>query len=139
MLTFTQLLDREYAKKDKRGWDTLYIAIDLHDTISPATYKTNDTLDMYPFCEDALILLSNRVDIKLILWTSSNPDYLSPHKALLEDKGIKFDYFNSNPECPTTETADFDSKFYMNVILDDKAGFDPHNDWVEIYDYFLMK
>jgi hypothetical protein len=48
--------------------------------------------------------------------------------------GLKFHHFNVNPGCPSNDLCDFKKKLYFNFLLDDKAGFDPHNDWREIYD-----
>jgi hypothetical protein len=43
--------------------------------------------------------------------------------------GIVIDYVNENPECVDTKLATFTDKFYFNVILDDKAGFEGDTDW----------
>jgi hypothetical protein len=38
-----------------------------------------------------------------------------------------------------SEFQDFVDKPYFNVLLDDKAGFDPDRDWVELLNYFKEK
>jgi hypothetical protein len=78
-------------------------------------------------------MLHKRSDTVLILWTSSYEKYVdSVRKKLQDNYGIKFDYFNENPECINTKTGCFDNKFYYNVLIDDKAGFNPESDWLEI-------
>jgi hypothetical protein len=140
MLTLTNIFDREYAKKDKREWEQIYVAIDFHDTILPASYSEHDSIDtMYTFAKEALSLMSMRKDCKLILWTSSDEEYIGKHISDMSIAGINFDYINENPECIDTKTGCFDDKFYFNVLLDDKAGFDGHNDWKEICQYFNSK
>ena len=43
---------------------------------------------------------------------------------------IKFDYLNENPECLTeSHQGDYSKKFYFNLLLDDRAGFDYTTDW----------
>lgn len=39
---------------------------------------------------------------------------------------------NSNPDEKDTKTGDFSKKFYFNILLDDRAGFQPETDWLEI-------
>ena len=56
----------------------------------------------------------------------------------LSEYNIKIDFFNNNPEAKNTEYGDFTVKPYYNILLDDKAGFDPEEDWRIIYN-FLKK
>jgi hypothetical protein len=50
----------------------------------------------------------------------------------MDKHDLQFHYVNHNPECPSDELCDFSKKFYMNILLDDKAGFDATTDWLEI-------
>jgi len=54
-------------------------------------------------------------------------------------ENIIFDYVNENPECPSTELADFSRKMYYNFLIDDKSGFDPETDWEIIYQFMKSK
>lgn len=45
------------------------------------------------------------------------------------------DFVNKNPEVVTNGYGDYSDKPYMNVILDDKAGFLPRKDWAKILRY----
>jgi hypothetical protein len=48
-------------------------------------------------------------------------------------------YINENPEISDDKGAFgcYDKKPYYNVLLDDKASFNPETDWKPIYDYFV--
>lgn len=118
---------KAYEEKYHRKWGVLYFAVDLHGTIIER--YTGDDLKIYPFAEQTLKVLSKRSDIALILFTSSYPDNLKPFYDWCTKKGIHFKYLNENPECPNNKTGDFSRKFYFNVLLDDRAGFDPDTDW----------
>lgn len=129
---------KAFETKKKRGWDTLYIAVDLHDTIVKSSYQKNEPIrEFYPDALETLRLLSARDAIVLILFTSSYGDYLEPYYSCFKKEGIKFSYLNENPECPSTNLGDFSKKFYYNILLDDKAGFDPETDWLKIQKIIL--
>jgi hypothetical protein len=49
-------------------------------------------------------------------------DWLASH-------GIHVDHYNCNPDEKNTPYADFSLKPYFNILIDDKAGFDPNTDW----------
>ena len=70
--------------------------------------------------------------MKLIMYTCSHPEEIEKYLELFESKGIKFNYVNENPEVSGTEYGDFTGKPYMNVLLEDKAGFDAEEDWKKI-------
>ena len=127
---------RAYRTKKKRGWDMLYIAVDLHDTITCNTYKRNELAKkiFFPQALETLRYLSSCKEITLILYTSSFPDYLESYYREMEKAGVHFKYLNSNPDCLSTDTGDFSNKFYFNIMLDDKAGLNPLKDWKKIYD-----
>ncbi|KKN04190.1 hypothetical protein LCGC14_1099810, partial [marine sediment metagenome] len=80
--------------------------------------------------------LSDREDIRLILYTSSYPDQRQNYIDQLAELGIEFDYINENPEIRSYEDFGYyEEKPYFDVYLDDKAGFDPEDEWVEIYEF----
>ena len=134
MKTLDAMIEDMYQKKSDRGWDTLYWLVDVHDTIIKSTYNVDEEFaETYPYCFAALRLISQQEHCKLVLWTSSYPKYAKSLMKWLKLYDINFDYFNENPECKNTKTGDFTSKIYANIILDDKAGFDPDNDWEIIF------
>jgi hypothetical protein len=119
-----------------RNWDTTYWAIDLHGTISRFNYS-NENLnpDYYPYAKKVLQILSKDKSIKLILYSCSYLDNCKKLLELFEKDGIIFDYVNENPEAKNTEYGDYGRKIYFNVLLEDKAGFEPEKDWEEIHRY----
>lgn len=126
-------------KKDK-GWPEVYFCIDLHGTIIPSGRGSDDKTDeekFYPYALEVLQNLSRRKDIFLILWTSTPPERMPSVKEFLKFNNIKFDWFNENPHAKNTPRSDFSKKFYMNVIIDDRAGFEPETDWKLIKDALI--
>lgn len=124
---------KQFDNMRARGWDKIFWAIDFHDTIMPGTYTSDDDNEQfYPGAVETLNILSRRKDCCLILWTSSHKQYAEKHLDRLNALGVQFDYFNENPECENTKLCDFNDKFYFNVLLDDKAGFDGNTDWIKI-------
>ncbi len=117
--------------KPKRKWDKIYWLVDVHGTIIPSTWNSNYC--GYEFindaCKEVLRWISNTPDQNLILWTSSYPSEVALIIGWLENNGINVDYFNCNPAEKNTEYADFFHKPYFNILLDDKAGFDPETEW----------
>ncbi len=130
-----------FYKKEKRekldiygNWKyPMFWAIDLHDVIIPGTYtRNNDKREFYPDAKEVLQWLTNREDMCIILYTSSHKDSISDIIKWLGDNQIKMDFVNENPLCPNTELCDFSGKFYMDILLEDKAGFVGGTDWTEI-------
>ncbi len=123
-----------FKKIEQRGWDTLYWAVDIHDTCIKSNYSTeNIPTEFFPLAKETLQILSNRPDCCLILFTCSHQHHIEQYLTLFKDCDIIFKYVNENPEVPNTELGAYDKKFYTNFYLDDKAGFDPEVDWNIIY------
>lgn len=125
-----------FKKAKERGWNKTFWAIDIHDTIVEGNYKTNDIpTQFYPFAKETLQLLTQRDDVKLILFTCSHPHEIEQYIKLFEENEIHFDYINENPEVQTDldSYGNYDKKFYFNVLMDDKAGFNPMLEWEPIY------
>jgi hypothetical protein len=120
---------KTFEEKNKRNWTTLYFAIDLHGTIINK-YK-GDQIEPIEFATEVLAELSSTPDIVLILFTSTYPEQLTHFYKWCSENSINFKYLNENPECPNTITGDFSKKFYYNVLIDDRAGFDP-SEWLEV-------
>jgi len=123
-------IKRAFKTARERNWDRIYVFVDLHDTICPSNYrKSGEHEDMYPMAQETLEYLSKRKDVKLVLWTCSYTDELKETVFWLGAQGIEMDYVNENPEVENTSLGDFSKKPYVNVILDDKAGFEGAIDW----------
>ena len=132
-MSLQKAIERAFEKKRNGGWKTWPLCwwqIDLHDCIIPGTYSRNNlNRELYPLAEEVLQWLSKRKDMGLILWTSSHKDAIDDILRWLAKKNIVFNHVNANPECPNTELCNFSNKFFTDIILDDKAGFDGKNDW----------
>lgn len=130
-----------FRKKNERGWTKwprMYWAIDLHDVIIPGTYtRNNEGRQFYPDGKEVLQWLTNRKDMCLILFTSSHKDSINDILIWLKEWGIIFDHINSNPECNDTNLCSFAEKFYMDVLLEDKAGFIGETDWTVVKNTLL--
>ncbi len=122
--------------KRSRGWDRIYVAVDIHETMMIPTWTPTLSTEFYEHALDALRLISEDPDVCLILWSCSLKEVNEQYQKLLLGLGVNFHYINENPECKSTSYADFESKLYFSVGLDDKFGFIPEEDWFEIREYF---
>lgn len=139
MKSISQLFNEVWKKKEERGWDCIYIMVDLHGVILPSNYHaSNDLQFISPYTEQCLQWLSNQKDVKLILWSSSHLKEVIRTERWLLDKGIIFDYFNENPIEKNTEYADFSKKPYFSIGIDDKFGFEA-SDWQELNRWITFK
>lgn len=124
--------------KPKRGWKTIYWLVDVHGVIIPGSWhKENDFQFIDNWCPRVLRWISEQPDHRLILWTSSYKEELNKLGDWLFSRGITVDYINCNPEEKNTVYADFSFKPYFNILLDDKAGFDPKIDWQIIHNTLI--
>lgn len=130
MSTIKRAITVAKNKAKARGWDKINIAVDWHDTICQSTYNST-ALNFYEAAIPALRKLSKRKDIVLILFTSSYDDVIEQFLDHCEKQyEIFFDYVNCNPEISNTKYGDFSKKFYYDILIDDKAGFNPDTDWI---------
>lgn len=128
-----ELLETKYGPEDK-----MYVKVDIHETIMRPTHTVEMSTEFYPHALKALKFMSEHPRICLIIWTSTLPETTLKYVELFKKHDINFDYVNSNPEIASTEYADFSTKFFMNVLLDDKAGFNAETDWEPLSDYFEL-
>jgi hypothetical protein len=130
----TKAFDRAFKKLHEREWDKIYVVIDLHETMIKPTYQSDDVYDFYDGVLETLKLMSDDKRISLILYTSSHVGYRVDFlKYMCFKQHIYFDHHNDNPEVENTHYGCFnDGKFYYDVFIDDKAGFDPEEDWSKI-------
>lgn len=137
------------SRLKERGHTTLYVAVDAHGTIIKPSKKTvmmvtdgadepsevvcscgcTPDFEFYPYARQALEKMA-AAGVRLILWTST----LDAYRLLAElaCAGVVITDFNGNPDFKLTPYADFSKKFYFDVLLDDKAGFEPENDWWKV-------
>jgi hypothetical protein len=123
-------IERAFKYNTEHGFSKTYFCIDLHDVVIEGKHnRLNVGASFFPGAVDVLRQLSFREDIVLILWTSSHGDALDGMKKKFQENGIEFRYTNENPECNSGHLCDFSQKFYFDILLDDKAGFEGAKDW----------
>lgn len=126
-----------FDEAKRKGWNHTFWAVDIHGTIIKPNYKAGEIpREFYPFAIETLRLMTQREDVRLILYTCSHPWEIESYHELFSEHGIEFDYVNENPEVLTDPQGygNYDKKMYFNVLFEDKAGFDPE-EWEEIYNY----
>ena len=142
-MNINKLLDNFHKKQFEKEWYTTYWVFDLHNTILKSKHNIGDTsLNYYDYAKYTLQLLSNnRLDIKLILHTSSYPHQIEEYIRLFKQDYIEFDYINENPEISNDHGhfGYYKEKFYFDLYFEDKAGFDPMEDWKEILNFLQTK
>lgn len=133
-------LNRAINTKISRKWDCIYILVDLHSTVIKSNWSDSELPDQYyDYALDTLYLMTLDPGIKLILWTSSWERDYKLYREHMATQGVIFDYVNENPNEKSNPDgyACFESKFYFNMILDDKAGFEPEVDWEPLRDFMM--
>lgn len=124
----TDAIEEAYRYAQKKGWPTIYWLVDIHSTIAESNYA-DEMPTLIPEAIPAIKELQSYPETCLILWSSCHKhDHLRYMRHFLIEGGMKFTYFNENPEIASTATGDFSMKPYFNVLLDDKAGHRP-KDW----------
>jgi len=129
-------IDNAIKTASERGWVKTYWALDIHDTILKPNWKPDEIpTDFYPDAKEALQLLSRRENVVMFLYTCSHPKDTDQYMELFRENKIYFDYVNENPEVTNDELGFYDKKPYFNVLIDDKAGFDPLIEWPNLLDW----
>lgn len=117
----------------ERRWKKTYWAFDIHGTLLRPNYRKDEiSTEFYPHVIETMQLISTRKDIVKILYTCSYPHEITQYLKHFADHGIHFDYINCNPEVADGGYGYYKDKFYFNVLMDDKAGFDGELDWIEV-------
>lgn len=137
-------IKRAYEQLSEKNWNKIYWAIDMHGTCLKSNYKSGnyESGNFELINEDVintLKLIQSLPESVLIMWTSAYTPDLVRLREFFELEGVSFDYSCENPKIRNTETGYFNKKFYFSILLDDKAGFDPDNDWRKIYNFLLKK
>jgi len=126
----TRAIDNCFGHAKRRGWTKTYWAFDIHGTILRPNYKVDKiSKEFYPFAQEVMQMISKRNDIVKILYTCSYPQEIEQYLDYFKDVGIHFDHVNTNPDIVNGGYGYYKDKFYFNVLMDDKAGFDGDTDW----------
>lgn len=133
------LFERAFALMERRDWDKITVAVDLHDTVFLPTYSTEMATEFYDLAWDTLRLMTDREDIVMFRYSCITSQAHGFYNNFFKEKGIALyspEYAMDLAGVKSNEYQDFSRKPYFNVLLDDKAGFDPNRDWVHLYHYF---
>lgn len=134
-MNIVRSFETAFKRMKEKGWDKIYILVDIHDTVFKATYSKDEYYRWFPYAKEALHLMSINPRISLILWSSSYTDAIEKYIDTFEKSKIHFDMVNVNKETEDNELSCFAQKTYFNVGIDDKFGFDARVDWEMIYHY----
>jgi hypothetical protein len=133
-------IKREINKMDSNDdWDRIFLMFDLHGTIIKPNFIIGNTdIEYYPYAKETLQLISNRSDLDLNIYTCSHDNEVIEYQKKFKKDGIIFKYVNENPDVKTSGYGNYEKKPYMNVLFEDKSGFDPDS-WPQIYNYFKKR
>ena len=120
--------------REKNGYEYLYFLIDVHNTILVPSFDKTEEYIYYDGAKEALQLLSKCKFIKLIMWTSTYKDKIDLYVTHFNENNIHFDFINENPMMKNTTIGCFNEKFFYDVGIDDKFGFDAQSDWKTLID-----
>lgn len=113
----------------RKGWGEFFVFVDIHGTIVKPNYDVQVPKEFYEDAEETLKMMSERDDMIINLYTCSHKHQTDEYLEFFRSKGINFKYVNKNPDVKDNKYGNFSGKPYMNVLLEDKAGFDPEVDW----------
>ncbi len=134
----TKAIIKAFQRKKDRNWDKTYWGFDIHETIILPNWSEVDIpITFYPHAKEVLQLISAKKDIICILFTCSHPNEIKVYEKLFKENDIHFDYVNENPEVHGVKYGYYEKKPYFNVLFEDKAGFDPLEDWQKVKEVFL--
>lgn len=128
-------LDKLFQLKKEKGWKYLYFMIDIHNTVIKPTYDKSLDFEFFPYAKECLQMLSKRDDVKLIMWTSTHAKTIYDYEKKFWEYGIVFNFVNENPDFEDDDIRCFIDKFYYDLGIDDKFGFDAETDWKPLYNY----
>lgn len=131
-------IDKLFKERLEKGYETIYIMVDIHNTILRPSFEKEETFEYFPYAKETLQFLSKLGYIKLIMWTSCYDDKIQMYLNHFKENDIIFDYANENPEYQNLSFACFDTKFYYDIGIDDKFGFDAETEWEKLYLYFTL-
>ena len=123
-------------QKDERGWEKLYVLVDIHNTIFKPCYHNEETFDWFPDALEVLQYLTKDTRFDLILWTSSYQDKIQMYLEEFEKHNIKFNMININTEVESDDLGCFEEQTYYTIGIDDKFGFDALTDWTIIKNWY---
>ncbi len=134
--------DIAFKDMQRKNWDKIYVFVDLHSTAIKPNYKAGEIpTEFYENAKECLQMMSKQKEICLIMYTCSHQHEIKEYLTYFESNNIKFEYVNKNPEVTSNEGGYgyYEDKPYINVLLDDKAGFDAESDWLGVVEFLNNK
>lgn len=119
-----------FERAEKEQWWKLYVAVDVHGVIFESTKDPAKQRVFIPGAKEILQYLASREDITLLIWSCSHPKEIRELKQFFATHNINFEYYLENPEVENDNYGFYEYKPYYNLLLDDKAGFNPNLDWL---------
>lgn len=144
-MTYSDLIKKRFEIASKRRWDKVIVAVDLHDTVMNsekynAAIKNSQTVrhaSKWAVYQQAILplqMLTKRTDVKLVWYTGTDEKTLEIITSMLfAEYSIKFEGIAGGDEFELVhEGQSFENKPCFDILLEDKAGFDPEEDWKEV-------
>ncbi len=131
-----------FEYKEKRNWDKTYWFFDLHSTVLKPNYQHGSIpKEFYPYAKETMQFISKLDDVCMVMYTCSHPHEIKQYLEFFEENNINFRYVNENPEVKTDLNGYgcYDKKPYINVLFEDKAGFNPEVEWEEVLKFIKSK
>ena len=146
MKSMQQLFSEAFVEAKQKGFDHIVVAVDLHGTIVDSklynrvkgSEEEKLAHSIYHKAIEALILMTEDPAIEMFIYSGTEPISLVRIKNSLKtcfDIDISLGYEAST----TVEKQSFIKKPYFSVLLDNKAGFDPVDDWDAIIYYLKSR
>ncbi len=134
----TKAIRKALERKKARNWDKTYWGFDIHETMIISNWSVEELpLEFYPEVKEVMQMISKQEDIVCIIFTCSHPEQIVVYQEYFKKNDIHFDYINENPDVLNRAYGNYDKKPYFNVLFEDKAGFDPEEDWAKVKQVFL--
>ena len=135
-MNLIKVFEKIFERQKNGEYENIYIMIDIHNTILEPSFDKNKEEFIYlPYAETVLRKLTKLPYVKLIMWTSSHDERTEMYLNHFRKNEICFNYINTNPEIKDEAYACFKTKFYYDIGIDDKFGFEADKDWYEILQF----
>ncbi len=118
-------VEQAFRRAREKGWDKIYIAVDIHGVVLVPTYENDGKKEFYHHARYAMRYLTKRKDVVLMMYTCSHQEEIEDYIKFFEENEIHFDCINENTQVRNDQYGNYRYKPYMNILLDDKAGFHP--------------
>ncbi len=136
LLTQPFNIEKTFDRLNKEEtWNYFFVYVDIHGTVLKPDYG-NIAKKYYPLAKETLKILSDRKDVKLVLYTCSHTHEIAQYLDFFSDDGIEFDGVNKIDMEDSDNGGNFKDKPYFNVLFEDKAGFIGERDWAVVNHMF---